>query len=98
MKRPCITCGALIDSGSYCSQHGKTTARGYGSKWQSLSKQIIERDGGVCQLQFSGCTFRATTTDHVISKSMGGTDDPSNLVAACRACNSSKGWRPGQQQ
>jgi 5-methylcytosine-specific restriction endonuclease McrA len=26
--------------------------------------------------------------DHILPKSMGGKDDPSNLVVACRACNS----------
>lgn len=29
--------------------------------------------------------------DHVIPRSAGGSNDPSNLVAACRDCNASKG-------
>ena len=36
------------------------------------------------------CTLRATTTDHLVAKSNGGTDDDDNLVAACRPCNSRK--------
>lgn len=33
----------------------------------------------------------AQTVDHVIPRSAGGTDDPSNLIAVCRPCNLSKG-------
>lgn len=42
------------------------------------------------------------TIDHVFPKSLGGSHDPSNLVPACRSCNSSKGaktleaWRSAQ--
>ena len=32
----------------------------------------------------------ATTVDHIIPVAKGGTDDPENLVAACRRCNFSK--------
>ncbi|KAG1666407.1 hypothetical protein FOA52_006516 [Chlamydomonas sp. UWO 241] len=33
------------------------------------------------------------TVDHVIPRSKGGTDDPCNLVIACRKCNCQKGDR-----
>lgn len=36
---------------------------------------------------------RWSVVDHVIPKSQGGSDDPSNLVPACWVCNSSKGTR-----
>jgi 5-methylcytosine-specific restriction endonuclease McrA len=36
------------------------------------------------------CGDPATTRDHVIAKVRGGTNDPSNLVIACFACNTSK--------
>lgn len=32
-----------------------------------------------------------STIDHVIPKSKGGTEDPSNKVKACRRCNTKKG-------
>jgi 5-methylcytosine-specific restriction endonuclease McrA len=54
---------------------------------------VIERDGGVCQLSLPGCTFVATTADHVIPRSLGGDSDPDNLRAACRPCNSRRGAR-----
>lgn len=33
------------------------------------------------------------TIDHVIPRSQEGTNDPSNLLPACRSCNESKGSR-----
>lgn len=38
----------------------------------------------------SYCGRPADMTDHVIPRSRGGTDDPSNLVPSCGPCNSSK--------
>ena len=34
--------------------------------------------------------MEANTVDHIIPVAKGGTDDPENLVAACRKCNFSK--------
>jgi 5-methylcytosine-specific restriction endonuclease McrA len=93
LPRPCLSCAVLIAKGSYCSECGSTKNRGYHDGWDALSKRILARDHHECQLQGRGCKGRATTVDHVIPKSMGGTDDPENLVAACRSCNSSKGPR-----
>lgn len=48
------------------------------------------------------CGRPATTMDHIIPKSKGGSDDLTNLVPACFGCNTSKGaksladWRNGQ--
>lgn len=49
--------------------------------------------GGKCWLRLEGCTLVATTIDHVIPLSRGGTNWPSNLRPACKHCNSSKGPR-----
>lgn len=38
----------------------------------------------------------ADTVDHVIPRAAGGRDNPSNLVSACRACNTAKGDRPAE--
>lgn len=61
--------------------------------WQKIRLRILQRDGYCCQ--YCG-SEDATTVDHIIPISKGGTDDPDNLVAACTRCNYSKGNRMGQ--
>jgi 5-methylcytosine-specific restriction endonuclease McrA len=53
-----------------------------------FKQQIIERDNGQCR--YCGCTNNLTL-DHIRPKSKGGRYEASNLVAACRECNQSKG-------
>lgn len=93
LPRRCVQCKTLIAKGSRCAKctppKGNTTQRGYGAAWAKLSKQIIRRDRGVCYW----CGGPADTTDHLVPKSCGGTDDPTNLVASCRTCNGRKGNR-----
>lgn len=86
LARRCLGCKVIIFHGSRCSACSTTTARGYGSAWQNLSRQILLRDNYTCHY----CGDLADTVDHVKPKWSGGTDDPANLVAACRSCNSSK--------
>ena len=62
-----------------------STQRGYGHRWRKLRLAVLARDGYGCHY----CGGLADSVDHVIPKSQGGTDDPSNLVAACIECNSS---------
>jgi len=55
--------------------------------WSERSKGVIARDRGVCWL----CGYPgADTADHVVPRAHGGSDDPSNLRAAHRACNSAR--------
>lgn len=81
-----------------CSVHGERKPfetdgqprRGYGTSgwdWQRRRQAVIERDGGLCQLRLEGCRQVATTADHIVSPRHGGSDEPSNLRAACRPCN-----------
>jgi 5-methylcytosine-specific restriction endonuclease McrA len=102
LKRACLVCGKPV-KGTRCrrcqtaydrqrnAQRGTTTERGYGATWQAISRAVLERDGYVCRY----CGGPAKTADHVIPKALGGTDDMSNLVAACRRHNSAKGARSG---
>jgi 5-methylcytosine-specific restriction endonuclease McrA len=55
--------------------------------WQVLRKQILDRDQHCCAY----CGREANTVDHIIPVSLGGDMHPTNLVAACRPCNSAKG-------
>lgn len=60
-------------------------------------KGVFARDGGRCAY----CSLPATSIDHVIPRSRGGTHVWENVVAACRRCNHVKadrtltelGWR-----
>ena len=52
------------------------------------------RDDGACRY----CGARGDSTfDHVIPRCQGGSDEPENLVVACRGCNSRKGGRTPEQ-
>lgn len=57
--------------------------------WTAIRVQIIERDHYLCAY----CGGLAKTVDHVIPIDRGGTNDKSNLVAACNKCNSLKGTK-----
>jgi hypothetical protein len=52
--------------------------------------EILRRDDHTCRY----CGLKAgqteLTVDHVVPVALGGTDDPSNLVAACKDCNAGK--------
>ena len=54
--------------------------------WARLRQAVFERDGLECQY----CGDEATTVDHVVPLSRGGTNDLANLTPACKPCNSSK--------
>ena len=55
----------------------------------AIRREVMERDGGVCRY----CGAAATDCDHVYPWSNGGTNHPTNLVAACERCNSIAGLR-----
>ena len=48
---------------------------------------VLERDRWTCRY----CGQAANQVDHVISRNHGGSDLPTNLVAACAQCNNLKG-------
>lgn len=50
--------------------------------------EVLRRDNFTCR--YCRGTEGQLTVDHVTPVALGGTDDPSNLVAACRDCNSGK--------
>ena len=95
-SRPCLDCGALVVNAPRCprcamlrqrQQNARRPSRaiaGYPSNWEALSRAILDRDGQRCAY----CHGPARTVDHVIPLRLGGSNDGSNLVAACRACNS----------
>lgn len=86
--RPCLHCGRPVPFGKRCSDCGKTKARGYGSDWDRVRQDVLERDGYRCRLRLDGCTETATQVDHIVPMSKGGARlDPANLRSSCASCN-----------
>ncbi len=92
---PCLQPGCPeLTANRYCDRHrreydqrrGGSSARGYGAAWRRLRLVILHRDP-VCR----ACGREpANEVDHIVSKTNGGTDDPSNLQGLCKACHSRK--------
>lgn len=71
-----------------------------GASWEANRLFTLNRDGWICQYCHKALEGDDATADHIVSKERwkregrpGDVNDPSNLVAACRSCNSSKGDR-----
>jgi 5-methylcytosine-specific restriction endonuclease McrA len=58
------------------------------SKWKTVRRQVLERDGGECMIGLVGCTGKAEVVDHITPLAFGGEPyDSHNLRAACKNCN-----------
>ena len=57
--------------------------------FQDYRKAALKRDSYTCLW----CGHPATTVDHIIPSSKGGSDVPENLLASCSECNSKRGNR-----
>lgn len=55
-----------------------------------LTALVLATYGNACHLRMPGCTGVATTKDHLIAYSHGGTDTLENLRPACKRCNSKR--------
>lgn len=58
-------------------------------KFREYRKIALKRDGYRCMW----CGEPATTADHIIPSSKGGSDLPRNLLASCMECNTTRGNR-----
>jgi hypothetical protein len=87
LRRHCIDCRVIIDSGSYCK--ACLPAHELPAGWAVVSRRIIARDG-ICMLRLDGCTLKATTADHIVPRSEGGDDSDANLQGSCLHCNDVK--------
>jgi len=59
-----------------------------------LRYEILRRDNHACRYCGATAPHVTLTVDHVVPVALGGTDDPTNLVAACSDCNSGKSSTP----
>lgn len=55
-----------------------------------LRYEVLRRDGHACRYCGRSAPEVRLTVDHVVPTALGGSDDSSNLVAACSDCNSGK--------
>lgn len=55
-----------------------------------LRYEVLRRDNHTCRYCGASAPAAPLTVDHVIPVALGGADDPSNLVTACRDCNAGK--------
>lgn len=55
-----------------------------------LRFEILKRDNHTCRYCGATAPDATLTVDHVIPSALGGTDQPTNLVTACRDCNAGK--------
>lgn len=55
-----------------------------------LRYEILRRDNHACRYCGAHAPDVPITVDHVVPTALGGTDAPSNLVAACKDCNAGK--------
>jgi 5-methylcytosine-specific restriction endonuclease McrA len=54
-------------------------------------REVLEAAGWMCQIRGPRCTGRATTVDHIVALTDGGTHDRWNLRGSCWRCNSAGG-------
>lgn len=55
-----------------------------------LRFEILRRDGHACRYCGAMAPDVKLTVDHVVPTTLGGSDDPTNLVTACAPCNAGK--------
>jgi len=61
-----------------------------GSRNSAMTRLVIEHYGAECYLRLPGCSYVATTRDHLIPFAQGGEDSLDNCRPACRSCNSKR--------
>lgn len=90
-------CPELATDHGRCKVHRKevvgTGSRGSTRAQRQRRRRILERDNWTCFY----CGHQATTEDHKIPVTRGGSEDDSNLVAACGPCNFSKGGKTADE-
>jgi hypothetical protein len=88
--------GAMLPDGKCLlalARHFTATWKEALPKRRSRSQRIRARDLGHCQVP--ECSRAATHAHHIIPRSQGGSDDPSNLVALC-TCHHFRGIHAGR--
>lgn len=91
MMRRCLGCRKRIARGSRCASCRREQKAPYHDpEYERNRELVLLRANYTCQLGLPGCTVVATTADHKVPLSHGGTNALDNLLAACLHCNSAK--------
>jgi 5-methylcytosine-specific restriction protein A len=64
--------------------------RGYTRKWAKIRRAHLFREPMCRHCAANGYVVAAEHVDHIVPLSRGGTHEPDNLQALCRACHSAK--------
>ena len=84
--RPCLRCGALTHDGSYCRRHRphsrRHPGRVSGGRAATFRRAVLAPSGGRCAVCGSAENVEA---HHVRPISEGGSSEPPNGLALCRA-------------
>jgi 5-methylcytosine-specific restriction endonuclease McrA len=60
-------------------------------QYQVNRRLVLEAAGFRCEVRGPTCTTTATTADHIVPVSAGGSSELQNLRAACRSCQNRQG-------
>lgn len=83
---------------SIIAVHGSTRHSAFLTVTPPLSnRELFHRDAHMCMYCGSQLSGKLLTRDHVVPIHQGGRDTWSNLVTACRSCNSRKGGRTPEE-
>lgn len=83
---------------SIIAVHGSARHSTYLTLTPPLSnRELFHRDAHMCMYCGTQLAGKLLTRDHIVPINQGGKDTWSNLVTACRSCNSRKGGRTPEQ-
>jgi 5-methylcytosine-specific restriction enzyme A len=69
----------------YDAARGTSTQRGYTSQWRKRRAAVLRANPYCVQ-----CGAMATDVDHIVKRSLGGSDERHNLRGLCRPCHNKK--------
>jgi 5-methylcytosine-specific restriction protein A len=95
---PCLEpgCSRTTRNGPRCPSHRTgggwkgQRRNGYGSAWAKIRRAVLVEEPA-CRV----CGAPSTDVDHIVPRSLGGTDDRSNLRGLCRRCHQTKTGKEG---
>jgi len=80
-------------AGTRCPECYDPKAWANSGRRKGLRKLVFARQGGRCGAEIDGvrCPSPAIELHHIIARSKGGSDDPSNAVGLCLSCHAKMG-------